>query len=694
MRHSSLRPLWGVAIAMIACLAGANWLLAAPVGSGNSEWQLLGNSHEQQFYSPLKQINDKTVSKLGLAWSTGIPTKDTPVGNPLVADGAIYQTSAGNRVFAHDLRTGKLLWVFDPYVNYKQGSFNTIYGSRISRGLALWEDKVIIATADCRIVAVDRKTGQKVWDSVSCDKAAGVTQTGAPRVGGGMVFMGDSCMDSGEQRGVVRAFDAKTGKLKWLWHTVPDEPSKGFENKAMQMAAKTWGTDWWKYTRGCGSVWEAITYDEKLNQLYIGPAGIFPFSPAQRAPDAGDELFTDSVVALNADTGEYVWHYKLTPNNGWDFEPFHIMVADLPINGKTRRVVMEAPKNGFFYVLDAKTGKFISANNYVPVTWASRIDPKTGRPVFLPEARWWEKPAGSGTILSPAASGAHGFQPMAFNPATGLVYIPAMISPELWVSDPSLPGGVSKIKEDYQDEKWKASGRLVAWDPVTQKARWEVKRDLPVNGGIISTGGNLVFQGTAMGLIEAHKADTGEKVWSVDIGAAVQAAPTTVELDGEQYLIVVAGNGASGAAGINVTPYTSCETCRRPATLLAFKLGGTAQMPKWDPLPPYPMPPLARFPMELATKGHELAEANGCEYCHGIDWVSAHGTPADLRRTGAERHRAFKAIVHDGILKDLGMPGFDQLSDDDLKALQAHLINTAWDAYALQEKNKALGKTE
>jgi quinohemoprotein ethanol dehydrogenase len=269
-----------------------------------------------------------------------------------------------------------------------------------------------------------------------------------------------------------------------------------------------------------------------------------------------------------------------------------------------------------------------------------------------------------------------------------------MISPELWVSDPAVPGGVSKMNEEYQDEKWKASGRLVAWDPVTQKARWEARRELPVNGGIISTGGNLVFQGTAMGQIEAYKADTGEKVWSANIGAAVQAAPATVELDGEQYLIVVAGNGASGGAGIALTRYTACESCRKPATLLAFKLGGTAQMPKWDPLPPYPMPPMPRFPAELAAKGLELAEGTGCEFCHGVDWVSAHGTPADLRRTGAERHGQFKAIVHDGILKDLGMPGFDQLSDEDLKALQAHLINTAWDAYDDQERNHGQGKPQ
>ena len=577
-------------------------------------------------------------------------------------------------------------------MNYKNGSFNTLYGSRINRGLAMWEDKVIIATADCRIVAIDRKSGKKVWDVVSCDKAAGVTQSGAPRVGGGMVFMGDSCMDSGEERGVVRAFDAKTGKLKWRWYTVPGDPSKGFENKTMAMAAKTWGTDWYKLSHGCGSVWEAITYDEKLNQLYIGPAGIQPFSPALRAPDAGDELFTDSIVALKADTGEYLWHYKLTPNNGWDFEPYHIMVADLPIDGKTRRVVMEAPKNGFFYVLDAKTGKFISANNYLPVTWASGIDQKTGRPIFLKEARWWEKPTGTATILSPGASGSHGFQPMAFNPSTGLVYIPAMISPELWVNDPNSPGGMSKLKDDYQDEKWKASGRLIAWDPVTQKARWEVKRDLPLNSGIISTAGNLVFEGTATGQIDAHKADTGEKVWSVDIGAAVQATPTTVEVDDEQYLVVVAGNGASGGAGINLTNYATCPTCRRPSTLLAFKLGGTAPMPKWEPPPPYPMPPLPRFPADLAAKGQDVADANGCMYCHGNDWVSANGTPADLRRTGAERHGKFAKIVHDGMLKDLGMPAYEQLSDEDLKALQAHVINAAWDAYNLQEQKKAPDK--
>ena len=676
-----------VAAAALASWTCASVVTAAPAGNSNSEWPLFGNNNEQQFYSPMTQINDKNVKQLGLAWSADIPATDGLVGNPLVVDGVVYQSGSLNRVYANDVRTGKLLWVFDPHYIFEGGTLATWFGARLNRGLAVYEDKVLIATGDCRMIGIDRKSGAKAWEVVSCDRTVPYhMQTAAPHVGAGLVFTGFSCIDSGLVRGYVTAYDVKTGAQKWRFYTVPSDPSKPQDSPLYTKIEKTWGTDWYSKTKGCGQVWDALTYDPKLNLLYIGVAGISPFNPTMRAADAGDELFTNSIVAVKADTGEYVWHYKVTPHDAWNLEPMQAVVADLPIKGKERRVILEAPKNGFFYVLDAATGKFLSADKFTEENWASHIDQKTGRPVMIPDARYWEKP--NGAIVWGGPLGLHGTQPMSYDPITRLAYIPVHNLPLNMVEDKNDVMGGTRWISDYQDEHFKRSGELVAYDPITQKSRWRVKHELAVNGGVISTAGNLLFQGTGMGKLEARRADTGELVWAADVGSAILAAPSTVEIDGEQLLIVAAGNGGSGGMGRFNSEFSLCKTCAGPPRLLAFKLGGTAKLPKVDPPPPFATPSHAPYPAELAAHGHDVFNAQNCDMCHGTNLHSVGGFVPDLRRISAGTLDLLPKIVHDGLLKQAGMPQYDWLSEEELHALQAYVINSAWDVYKAQEQDK------
>jgi quinohemoprotein ethanol dehydrogenase len=657
-----------------------------PGAAPNSEWRLIGLNAEQQHFSPLKQINDKNIGDLGLAWFTDMPTVDGLVGVPLVADGTIYQSGPIGRIYANDVRTGRALWTFDAHSTVP-GKMVTAWGNRVNRGLALWEDKVYIGTGDCRIVAVDRKKGTKVWEAQSCDPTNSYAITGAPRVGGGKIFTGNANGDSGANRGFVDAFDAATGHHLWRFYTIPGDPSKGFENKAMEMASKTWGKEYWKKTGG-GVVWDALTYDPVLNLLYIGTDGAAPFNPRLRGEGNGDELFTASIIALNADTGAYVWHYQTTPHDGWNYDAtMHIMIAELPIHGVRRRVVMQAPKNGFFYVLDAKSGAFISAQNIEPVNWASGIDPKTGRPQVLPDALWYDHP-GKTTLVAPSPLGAHSWQPMSYSPLTGLVYIPAMQQPMdlTTITDNNAVGGDLDINfYTGQGDKSRFKGELIAWDPVHQKARWRQSVGLPYNGGTLATAGNVVFQGTSLGELRAYQANSGKLLWTRDTDSGIYAAPSTVEIDGEQLLLVPTGSGTASA--ITSFPRLGGKS-RGPSRLLAFKLGGKAVLPaSAETAEVFPKPAMPRPSAELIAKGSGIWSANGCELCHGYTAIGPqHASVPDLRKSAAVTSDRFAAIVVGGMNGPKGMPGFgDTIKTDDLPALRAYIVNQAWHAYDAQD---------
>lgn len=671
-----------VAFVATACVVAAE----PPPRNRDAEWSVLGNGADAQHYSTLAQIDAANVGKLGLAWVAEIPSRDGLAGNPLVANGIVFQSGPQGRVYANDLRTGASVWTFDPQTRFALDTHIVAYwSSRYNRGLALLDDLVFVASGDCQLYALEQKTGKLRWQQQSCDPKDAYGMTGAPRVGKGLVFVGNNCGDTGASRGYVDAFEASTGRRKWRFHTVPDDPAKGFESELMRKAAATWGTDWYSRSHGCGSVWDAMTYDEKLNRLYIGVAGPAPWSPADRAPNAGDELFTNSIVALDADTGDYVWHFKSVPNDGWNFDSsLHIMLADLPIEGRNRRVVMQAHKNGFFYVLDAQSGKFISGKEFLPQNWALGLDPKTGRPTQNPDAQYWKRKQGK-TVASPGPLGNKSWQAMAFNKATGLVYLPAFETPTLMEPDPQSPVGGMMFDIYYGlrgDPKWKTAGHLIAWDPVRQEARWRVRQTMPVNGGILSTAGNLVFQGQADGQLIAYAADSGRKLWSFDTKESIIAAPTTVTADGVQYVLVAVGNSGSANVGATLARLTSTPETRGPSRLLAFKLDGKLPLPAFASRP-LPKPALARQPAELASAGRRKYETNICVDCHGLDVISAGGTIKDLRYSSLETHQQFAGIVL-GARFDKGMPAFTYLSLDDIKAIQAYVVNRAWDDYETQ----------
>ena len=650
---------------------------------------LRGNGYTQQHFSALEKINTQNAQNLGLAWYADLPILDGLTGNPLVADGLVYQSGPLGVVFAHDLPTGKLRWRYNAELEWGENIL-TWWALRNHRGLAMWEDKVIFATGDCRLHALNRFTGELVWRTQSCDPAKDYTITAAPTVGNGMVFTGNACQDYGTNRGFVDALDVDTGERRWRFYTVPGEPPEGgYSDPIMEMASMTWGSgEWWKKSFGCGSVWEGINYDDKTNLVFIGTGGPSPFNPTLRAEDAGDELFTNSIVALDADKGQYVWHYTVTPGDAWNYEAANQMItADLSINGVERRVLMAAPKNGFFYVLDAETGEFISANNYVPVNWASKIDPDTGRPVFLDtdEAKWWLNEDGAEVYPSPM--GARSWQSISYSPKTGLVYIPAIsLSARLKV-EPLM--GVGGVSIDFYiarkgEAKYEAYGALIAWDPITQTERWSVRRQLPLNGGVISTAGELVFQATGDGKFEAYNAANGTKVWSMDIGATANAAPTTVEVDGEQIVLLPAGNGGSGGLATMPELGTLAST-RAPSRLLAFKLNGDVELPPTQVVE-ISKPQLPKQPEDLAEHGGILSEIYLCDSCHGRRGVSINGAVTDLRNSKMVPYLdALRVVVKDGALTAKGMPKFPEITDDELIAIQAYITNGAWHYYESQQ---------
>jgi PQQ-dependent dehydrogenase (methanol/ethanol family) len=689
----------GLAVAMLATDSNRTPAAAESAASA-TEWPLLGGNSDQWQYSSLADINEQTVKRLGLAWVADFPIQSGLTGNPLVADGIVYDGAPGGKIFAHDVRTGKEVWRFTPELPYPEDtSLVSFWATHFNRGLAIDKERAFISTGDCRLFAVDRKSGKRLWQTLSCDPKTDLGIEAAPRVGGGKVFVGNTNCERGTARGFVDAFDAATGKHLWRFYTIPGDPAKGFENKTMEMASKTWGTGPWKYNSV--NPWEGITYDEKLDLVYIGTGNPEPQNPALRARDAGDELFSDSIVALRASTGEYVWHYQATPHDGWGGDATApITIAELTINGKPHRVLLQASKNAFFYVLDAKTGRLISGDKYAPNNWATGVDPNTGKLIVPDSSRYWEHPNQT-TVIQPGGMGAHGWELMAYSPLLHLVYIPAFILPNLieptpaasLVSDRSLYQSMEARRRDREygqrpDAMYKTMGKLIAWDPIARREIWHVDQPLPVNGGVLATAGNLVFQGTADGRFAAYAADTGKEVWSFATHSTVLAAPSTVRVGGEQYILISIGNGASTSAGQTLPYLTGRPDTRGPSRLLAFKLGGGAgEIPGNSPAL-IPKPSTPRQPVELAARGNALYLDNGCVMCHGLDAIGGGGEIADLRKSSPETLDHMHDIVVDGRFRSLGMPGFPNLSEQDLTALRALITNAAWDGYEEQTSAK------
>jgi len=645
----------------------------------STDWELLGNSSDMQHHSGLSQINTETVSDLGLAWAIDLPTRDGLVGNPLIRNGRIFQGGSQSQVFANDLKTGKLLWTYEPLADRPPGSFLETWLRSINRGVALVDDLVIVATSDCRLVAIDQATGVKRWEAETCDGKQNYMITGAPRVGGGKVFIGNSCADMGLNRGHVDAVDANTGKHLWRFYTVPGDPGKPQDSELYEMAAKTWGEGWYEKTKGCGSVWDAMVYDAELDQLIIGTGAPAPSDPTKRGKDAGDELFTNAVVALDAETGAYRWHFTQVPGDAWNYEPaVGLMTATLPIDDEDRRVVLSVPKNGFVYLLDAKTGEFISGRNYVPVNWAKGLDDETGRPIFDPAARYWEAADGETTIVLPSSAGAHDWTALAFDPQKNVLFIPAMTMPERYERTASGEYSYDYSHGSQDGSESPAFAELVAWDPVSQSEVWRQRHALPLNGGALHTAGGLVFQGTAEGYLNAYNAASGEQLGSFAAGGAIRAAPSTVVAEGVQYVVVPAGAPSSSTASSGLTDYSSTKESRSRPRLLAYVLGGAAPTPAWaDPLT-FRKPAVDRYPPEVAAMGEAIYEGAGCVACHGFGGQSVGGAAADLRVRLPANLAYLKAVL--GGAFEPRMPAVP-LDDASTEALYAYLVDTAWSAY-------------
>ena len=659
---------------------------------GVAEWLSYGRTYDEQRFSPLIAINEDNIGKLGLAWSYDL---DTPhrvqEATPLFVDGVMYVTSAWSKLFALDARTGKEIWRFDPKVPGEAGVKACCDVG--NRGAAVWNGKIIFGTLDGRLVAVDAATGKQVWEVMTVPAGQNYTITGAPRVFEGKVFIGNGGAEYGA-RGFITAYDAETGKQLWRFYTVPGDPAQPSENAALEKAAKTWTGEWWKLGGG-GTVWDSIVIDPALRLVYVGVGNGSPWNQKLRSPGGGDNLYLSSILALKIDTGEYAWHFQTTPGETWDFTATQpMMLADLQIDGKTRQVIMQAPKNGFFYVLDRATGEFISGGAYAFMTWASGLDPKTGRPVANKEARYDQ--SGKPTAVVPGPGGAHSWQPMSFSPQTGLVYFPVMEAGFMFIPAKSVKpsnigwntgvdfnaGSLPTDQKVLDGIKQQLKGHLVAWDPVAQKEVWRVPFDHPWNGGTLATAGNLVFQGNSMGEFAAYRASDGKKLWSAPTQAGVLAAPMTFESDGEQYVAVEVGwGGAFGLAAGELA--RDAHLASNIPRVLVYKLGGTAKLPDVPVAAPQKIEVPAEIGNEATWTAGKAVFHTYCSVCHGDSAVSG-GVIPDLRMSPVTRDAAaWDRIVRGGERMPRGMVSFAaEVTSEDSEKVRAYVIHRAHETTA------------
>lgn len=652
------------------------------------EWLTHGRTYSEQRFSPLAEIDRSNISDLGLAWSFDLGTSRGIEVTPIVHDGVMYVTASWNVVYALDARSGAELWRYDPEVDRSRAAFMCC--DIVNRGVALWDDKIFTGTIDGRLIALDTKTGDVRWEVQTVDLSKPYSITGAPRVVKGKVIIGNGGAELGV-RGYVSAYDAETGKIAWRFYTVPGDISKNPENETMAKAMTTWNGEWWK-AGGGGTVWDSMAYDPELDLFYIGVGNGSPWNQNIRSPGGGDNLFLSSIVALRPDTGEYVWHYQTTPGETWDYTATqHMILADLEIDGAMRKVIMQAPKNGFFYVLDRETGEFISAKNFVPVNWATHIDPDTGRPVEIDGARW---PGKAPYLQLPGPLGAHNWHPMSFNPDTGLVYIPAQEAPWVYAdkadyqykegawntgSDFSL-AGLPSDEAQFRALKSMVRGRLLAWDPVKQEPAWSFEHGGPWNGGVLSTAGGLVFQGTADAHFAAYDAADGARLWRFFTQTGIVAAPISYELDGEQYIAVASGWGGSFTLGIGgPLPTGSAPNVGR---VLVFKTGENGALPAIaDAQTVSAPPPPATASAETVAAGFR-AYANLCSTCHG-DQAQSSGLVPNLRYSPIlSDGDAWNGVVREGARAELGMGNFGDIIDrEQSEAIRAYVIDQANNGY-------------
>jgi quinohemoprotein ethanol dehydrogenase len=659
-------------------------------------WLTAGNNYQEQRFSQLDQINETNVSQLGLAWYADIDTERGQESTPIVVDGVMYLTTAWSMVKAYDIKSGALLWAYDPKIDRAKGADACC--DVVNRGVAAWNGKIYVGTLDGRLIALNGKTGQVVWEKQTTDTTLPYTITGVPRIVKGKVIIGNGGAEY-RVRGYITAYDAETGEQAWRWYSVPGDASKPQEQPELKdIALPTWKGEWWKLGGG-GTLWDGMAYDPELDLIYVGVGNGTPWNQKYRSPGGGDNLFLASIVALDPSTGKYKWHYQTTPGETWDYTATQpIMVADLNYPTGKRRVVMQAPKNGFFYVLDARTGELLNANKFAPLTWATHVDMKTGRPVEVPEARY--EVTGKPAVVAPAALGMHNWHPMAFSPETGLVYLPVTISSSVYASPekfevnlngwntgigfnaasgvtPVVATGVNPPRDSY----------ILAWDPVTGTEKWRIKNDVYGASGILATSGNLIFSGNHKGEFVAYDARDGKRLWSAPTQARIVAAPSTFTVDGQQQVAILVG-----ARGLPEGQKRTVGVSANNSRIQVYKIGGTASLPaemtaakaaagvKIDP-------PLLTANNETVAAG-EIAYGANCAACHGATAVPAAGSIApDLRYSGLLPFaQQWNGAVREGDRAQRGMPGFKAtLTQEQTDAILAYVIKRANDEKAAQE---------
>jgi quinohemoprotein ethanol dehydrogenase len=671
-----------VAAATVSSIAAAEG--NAPVGAG-ANWATHEGDSNESGYSRLGQIDTATIGRLGLSSSIDLPGEVTLEATPLAVDGTLYFTGGSGTVYATDAVTGRILWKFDPQV-WKYSPAKQRSNFAVNRGVAYAQGRIFAGILDGRLIALDARTGKLLWSTDTVPPDDIHTITGAPCVFDGKVIIGNAGGDA-NLRGYVTAYDQATGKQLWRFYTAPGSPQENKGDPAMERAAATWNGPFWKTGTG-GEVWNGITFDAELNRIYIGTGNAGPYNPRVRSPGGGDNLYMASIVALDADTGKYVWHYQVNPSEAWDYDDTEgITLATLTIDGKPHRVLMQAPKNGFFYVIDRDTGKLLSAQKTGKVTWADHIDLKTGRPVEAPNIRYET----GDSILYPSVIGTHNWQPMSFSPKTGLVYIPFMQLGTRYTTH-TRPGDFAfggMMVVVYKSSAEDGKGALLAWDPVAQKARWKAPLDTIWNGGTLATAGNLVFQGAADGYFSAYDATSGKRLWHFNAGLGIVAAPMSYSVHGKQYVSVLVGYGGTTAALSSVLN-AGWKFGAQPRRLLTFSLGGDRVLP---PSPPPDMKVHALDDPSLKLDNAWVAKGKAmslyCIACHGPGFAGAGAPAPDLRESHlALSEDAFRTVVHDGTLMQSGMPRFEMLSRDQVHAIYQFLRASAREALGRRDPSQ------
>ena len=663
------------------------------------QWLTTGRDIQGTYYSPLTQINDKNVGRLGLAWERKTETYRALEATPVVVDGIMYTSGSWGVAYALNAATGQVLWKFDP-VNNGQAGRNACCDV-VNRGVIVWKGRVYVSSTDGRLFALDARTGRRLWavDTI-VDHRQPYTVTGVPQLAGDAVLIGNAGSDIGHGgvRGYVSAYDLRTGRFRWRFYAVParDDPKPTAADRA---ALRTW--DAHTTPRG-GTVWAGTSYDPELGLVYIGTGNAAPYQERDRTPDGGekDDLYTSSIVALNARNGALAWFFQTTPGDNWDQDAISPFIqADLEVDGRLRQVIMQAPKNGFFYVLDRRTGELISGKPFTYVNWARGLDAK-GRPLLTKDANYTKEPQ----LIYPSTAGAHSWMPMAYSSITRLVYIPVIDAPMVFVDlhpaplsfvDGSFGVGVVFPDKDYNPQDWEqwfgrlpgyeADGRgprrvirgvLRAWDPVASRVVWEqeTSRDYFLyDGGVLATGGNLVLQGRGDGVLVAYAADTGKVLTRIETGVGIMAAPMSYEVAGVQYVAVMEGYGG-GAIGLPFPPNSAGARHVNEGRIVAFRLdGGTVALPPVREEAAVEPPAQHGSSAEIA-RGN-LLYASYCSRCH----VFGPGVLPDLRRMPTGVHSLFEEIVLRGRLASLGMGRFDDvLSAADVSAIHTYLVSEGW----------------